>query len=65
MARGHSVSIYLRFSGKERTSLYISREKGDHYYIQTQYNDHSFPITIIIFLGKHKEKFGPKRTHEY
>ena len=48
MARGHSLSIYLRFSGKERTSLYISREKGDLYYIQTQYNDHSFPITIIF-----------------
>ena len=23
----------VRFLGKKRTSLYISREKGDHYYI--------------------------------
>ena len=35
MPRGNSLSIYARFSGKKRTSLYISREKGDHYYIQT------------------------------
>ena len=48
MARGNSLSIYLRFSGKERTSLYISQEKGDHYYIQTQHNDHPFPITIFF-----------------
>ena len=27
----YSLSIYARFSGKKRTSLYISREKGDHY----------------------------------
>ena len=36
---GHSLSIYARFSGKKRTSKYISREKGDHYYIQTWNND--------------------------
>ena len=34
---GHSLSIYARFLGKKRTSLYISREKGDHYYIQTRH----------------------------
>ena len=28
MPRGHSLSIYARFSGKNRTSLYISREKA-------------------------------------
>ena len=32
MPRGHSLSIYARFLGKKRTLLYISREKGDHYY---------------------------------
>ena len=26
MHKGHSLSIYARFSGKKRTSLYISRE---------------------------------------
>ena len=35
----------LVFSGKKRTSLYISQEKGDHYYIETRHN-HCF------FLGK-------------
>ena len=48
MPRGHSLSIYARFSGKKRTSLYISREKGDHYYIQTRHNDLFFPITIFF-----------------
>ena len=58
MPRGHSLSIYARFSGKKRTSLYSSREKGDHYYIQTGQNDlfsHFHP-----FLGKLKEKFARK-----
>ena len=52
MPRGHSLSIYARFSGKKRTSLYISREKGDHYYIQTRHND--------LFIGKLKEKMVRK-----
>ena len=43
MPRGHSLSIYARFSGKKRTSKYISQQKGDHYY--------------ILHLGKLKEKF--------
>ena len=58
MPRGHSLSIYARFSGKKRTSLYSSREKGGHYYIQTRQNDlfsHCHP-----FLGKLKEKFARK-----
>ena len=52
----HSLSVYTRFSGKKRTSLYISREIGDHYYIQTQHNDLFFPI----FLGKFKGKLAQK-----
>ena len=28
MPRGHSLSIYVCFSGKKRTSLYISQEKA-------------------------------------
>ena len=39
MPRGQPLSIYARFLGKKRTSLYISREKGDYYYIQTRHND--------------------------
>ena len=38
MPSGHSLSIYARFLGKTRTSPYISREQGDHYYIQTRHN---------------------------
>ena len=34
MPRRHLLTNYVRFSGKKRTSLYISREEGDHYYIQ-------------------------------
>ena len=48
MPRGHSPSIYARFSGKKITSMFISREKGDHYYIQTRRNDLFFPITIFL-----------------
>ena len=56
MPRGRSLSIYERFSGKKRTSMYTSREKGDHYYIQTRHND--------LFLGKLKEKLARKaRTY--
>ena len=43
MPRGHSLSIHARFSEKRRTSPYNSREKGDHYYIQTRHND-LFPL---------------------
>ena len=55
MPLGHSHSIHARFSGKKRTSLYISREKGDHYYIQTRGATISFSH-YNIFLGKLKEK---------
>ena len=58
MPRGHSLSIYARFSGKKRTSLYISREKGDHYYIQTRHND--LFSYYNLFLGKLKEKLARK-----
>ena len=51
MLRGHSLSIYVPFLGKKRTSLYIFLEKGNHYYIQTWHN---------IFLGKRKEKLAQK-----
>ena len=39
MPKGNSLSIYARFSGKKRISLYISRKKGARYYIQTRHND--------------------------
>ena len=56
--RGHSLIIYARFWGKKRTSLYISREKDDHYYIQTRRND---PFSHYnLFLRKLKEKLARK-----
>ena len=51
--RGHSVSIYARFSGKKRTSMYTSWEKVDHYYIQTRHND--LFSHYNLFLGKLKK----------
>ena len=56
---GVSLSIYARFLGKKRTSLYISRKKGDHYYIQTQHNGLFF-FHYNLFLGKLKEKLAQK-----
>ena len=56
MPRGHSLSIYERFSGKQRTSLNISREKGDRYYIQTRI----FFCHYNLFLGNLKEKLARK-----
>ena len=58
MPRGHSLSIFARFSGKKRTSMYISREKGDHYYIQTRHND--LFSQYNLFLGRLKEKLARK-----
>ena len=57
MLRGHSLSIYARFSGKRGTLIYISREKSDHYYIQTRRND-LFLSLRSFFLGKLKEKLA-------
>ena len=57
MPRGHSLSIYARFSAKKRALMYISREKGDHYYIQTRHNDLFFPLQS--FSRKIYRKIGP------
>ena len=62
MPRGHPLSIYARFSGRKRTSLYISREKGVHYYFQTRHND--LFSHCNLFQGKLKEKLAQKaRVH--
>ena len=58
MPRGHLLSFYMCFLGKKRTSLYISWEKGDYYYIQTWLNDLFYHYNL--FLGKLKEKFRRK-----
>ena len=58
MPRGHSLSIYTHFSIKKKPSLYISWEKGDHYYIQTQHKD--LFSHYNLFLGKLKENLARK-----
>ena len=58
MLKGHSLTIYARFWSKKRTSIYISREKGDHYYIQTRHND--LFSHYNLFVGKLKEKLARK-----
>ena len=60
MPREHSLSIYARFSGKKRTSLYISREKG---YIQTRHNDLFSPLQS--FSRKIQRKIGPLGIPKY
>ena len=51
---GTRSDIHARFSGKKRTSMYISRQKGDHYYIQTRHND--LFSHYNLFLGKSARK---------
>ena len=58
MPRGHSLSIYARFSGKKRTSLYISREKGDHCYLNKA--QRSFLLITIFYLGELYKKLARK-----
>ena len=65
MHRGHSLSINARFSGKKRTSMYISREKGDRYHIQRRHNDLFFSLQSFFFFF-FKEKLARKaRVHMY
>ena len=54
------ASVNARFSGKNRTSLCISREKGDHYYIQTRHND--LFSHYNLFLGNIKKNWPEKRA---
>ena len=63
MAGGRSLDIYARFSGKKRTSMFISREKGDHYYIQTRHNDLFFPLQS--FSRKTEREIGSKSARKY
>ena len=63
MAGGCSLGIYARFSGKKRTSMFISREKGDHYYIQTRHNDLFSPLQS--FSRKTERKIGSNSARKY
>ena len=58
MPRGHSRSIYARFSGKKRTSVYISLEKA--IVITSKHGTTIFFSHYNLFLGKRKEKLARK-----
>ena len=55
---GHSLTIYAGFSGKKRTAMHISGEKGDRYYIQRRHNDLFF--SLHFFLGNLKVRLARK-----
>ena len=50
MPRAHSRSIYARFSGKKRTSMYISLEKA--IVITSKHGTTMFFSHYNLFLGK-------------
>ena len=50
MPRAHSLSIYARFSGKKRTSMYISLEKA--IVITSKHGTTIFFSHYNLFLGK-------------
>ena len=58
MPRRRSLSIYARFSGKKRTSMYISREKA--IIITSKHGTTIFFSHHNLFLGKLKEKLARK-----
>ena len=58
MPREQSLSIYACFSGKKRTSMFISRQRCDHFYIQTRHNNLFF--SLQSFSRKPKEKLAQK-----
>ena len=58
MPRGHSLSIYTRFSGKKRTSTYISLKKA--IIITSKHGTKFFFTYYNLFLGKLKEKLARK-----
>ena len=52
-------SLFTRaFRAKRELQFIFSREKGDHYYIQTRHND--LFSHYNLFLGKLKEKLARK-----
>ena len=60
---GDTRSVFTRAFRGKRTSMYISREKGNHYYIQTRHNDLFFPLQS--FSRKTSIEIGPKSARKY
>ena len=60
MPRGHSLSIYAHFSGKKRTSMYISFLGKKAIVIISKDGTTIFFSHYNLFLGKLKEKLARK-----
>ena len=58
MPRGHSLSIYARFSGQGRTSLYISRKKA--LIFTSKHGTTIFFSNYNLFPGKLTENLARK-----
>ena len=58
MPRGRSLSIYGRFSGKKRTSMYILGKRA--IIITSKHGTTIFFSHYNVFLGKRKEKLARK-----
>ena len=58
MPKGHSLSIHALFSGKKRTSMYISWGKA--IIITSKHGTTIFSFHYNIFLGKLEEKLARK-----
>ena len=57
MPRGALVQYLRALFGQKRTSIYIFRQKCDHYYTQTRHSDLSH---YNLFLGTLREKSACK-----
>ena len=57
---GHSLSIYARFLGKKKTSLYISREKMRSLFHPNTAQRSIFFSCCNLFQGKRKEELVRK-----
>ena len=57
---GYSLSIYARFSGKKRISMYISREKVKAIVIISKHGTTIFFSHYNLFLANLKEKLARK-----
>ena len=59
----HSLRIYARVLGKKRTLLNISREKRDHYYIQTRHNDLFSDYKLLLGKLVRKARVNAERVY--
>jgi len=62
-AQGALAQYSRALFGQKRTSKYISREKDDHYYIQTRQND--LFSSLRSFSRKTYRKIGLKSARKY